>query len=266
MGENPYGRTSGEELSPRPTRCERPRDITQKHRFCDRKAVSGFHREKALTRNRFWKRVMGTEEPKNLGFHGWVERISKLTTKVRKLEERGTREVICQIGNALRQAREELTRNEYRRLVQTLKLGSMSTARNYRRICEKRILWSDEVKDKVPTAVGPMIDLAAWDDEEIEQAAADGVLKPDATRKELKAWRKLRHAKNATQQTTDAPPTVPEPEPEPESVLLFGVWGQASDWTPKQVEAFKWRVAEIGRKEFGRTVTADPAPEEAEAA
>jgi hypothetical protein len=203
---------------------------------------------------------METEEPTPLGFDGWVERISKFTARMRALEETGTRDVIEQIGTALAQAHGELTRKEYRKLRLTLNLGSMSTARNYRRVCEKRILWTDGIKEHLPTSIGARIDLAAWDDEEIDEAGDAGVIKPDATRKELRDWRKLRNARSA-------PPMVPEqePQPEPESVPLFTVWGQASDWTPEELVKFNWRVEEIARGEFGRTVNAHEAVKEAEA-
>jgi hypothetical protein len=109
----------------------------------------------------------------------WVDRISALITK--------TRETVFEIGEALAQAKEQLTQKNYKELLARLPM-SKSTADNYIRAASSSILRDPNITKHLPNGVGALIDVAAWKDDDIKNAIDEGVMKPDAERGTLSKW------------------------------------------------------------------------------
>lgn len=114
----------------------------------------------------------------------WVTRINALITK--------TREAIFAIGEALTRAKEQLTKKDYKELLVRLQM-SQSTADNYMRIASRPIFREPTITKQLPNGVGALIDIAAWNDDDIKNAISEGVMKPNAERGTLNKWINLQY-------------------------------------------------------------------------
>jgi hypothetical protein len=95
---------------------------------------------------------------------------------------------IFAIGRALIAAQEELSKKDFASAIKLSGLRTRTTAMNYMRVADSKVLSDQQVQPNLPTGVGALIDLAAWEEDEIKAAIENKVLHPQSQRKALQKW------------------------------------------------------------------------------
>ena len=107
----------------------------------------------------------------------WISAIDELIGKQKR--------TVFEIGDLLIQAEAELSKKNFG----NVGLRSKQTANNYMRVARAEHLRKPDMFKRLPTSVGALIDLAAWEDREIEFGLRDGVIHPQSERAKLRQWR-----------------------------------------------------------------------------
>lgn len=124
------------------------------------------------------------------------------------------------IGDLLIGAAGKLARKTFNDVVKASGLRSKQNANNYMRVARAAHLRKPEIFPNLPTSVGALIDLAAWEDREIEFALRDGVIHPQSDRSKLRKWRAFFNYRGPVQ--------VP---PEPTAVVVAYIMCDAATYS-----------------------------------
>ncbi len=103
------------------------------------------------------------------------------------------RRSLFDLGDLLLSAQDELSKTNFKKAVKASGLKSDVTANNYMRVANSKHLRDPAIINHLPTTVGALIDLAAWDPRELRKAADEGILTPSTKRSMLKKWRSQLH-------------------------------------------------------------------------
>ncbi|MFM9899014.1 hypothetical protein [Sphingorhabdus sp.] len=103
------------------------------------------------------------------------------------------RSSLFDLGDLLLSAQDELSKTNFKKAVKASGLKSDVTANNYMRVANSKHLRDPAIIKHLPTTVGALIDLAAWDPRELRKAADEGILTPSTKRSMLKKWRSQLH-------------------------------------------------------------------------
>jgi hypothetical protein len=114
----------------------------------------------------------------------WVRKIDGLIAKQRLS--------IFEIGDVLIKGDAELTKKDFQTIVKLSGIKSKPTALNYMRVARREILRTAGIIEFLPTTAGTLIDLAAWENDEIRESIRQRVLHPQSERAKLRAWRQQR--------------------------------------------------------------------------
>ena len=103
------------------------------------------------------------------------------------------RRSLFDLGDLLLSAQDELSKTNFKKAVKASGLKSDVTANNYMRVANSKHLRDPAIINHLPTTVGALIDLAAWNTQELRKAADEGILTPSTKRSMLKKWRSQLH-------------------------------------------------------------------------
>ena len=110
----------------------------------------------------------------------WVSVIDKLVGR-QKL-------AVFDIGDTLVLAKGALSKKEFSKVVRDSGLKSKQNANNYMRVAQAEHLRKPDVFPHLPTSVGALIDLAAWDEGPFGEGIRTGIIHPQCQRKQLQKW------------------------------------------------------------------------------
>jgi hypothetical protein len=103
------------------------------------------------------------------------------------------RRSLFDLGDLLLSEQDELSKTNFKKAVKASGLKSDVTANNYMRVANSKHLRDPAIINHLPTTVGALIDLAAWDPRELRKAADESILTPSTKRSMLKKWRSQLH-------------------------------------------------------------------------
>ena len=111
----------------------------------------------------------------------WVSAIDELIGQQKR--------TVFDIGDMLIRAETELrSKKKFRDVVKASGLKSKQNANNYMRVARAGHLRNPDVFPHLPTTVGALIDLAAWDDGPFGEGIRMGIIHPQSQRNQLKKW------------------------------------------------------------------------------
>ena len=103
-----------------------------------------------------------TPRSKKKSVEDWISAIHELIGKQKR--------TVFEIGDLLIQAEAELSKKNFGNVAKASGLRSKQTANNYMRVARAEHLRKPDMFKRLPTSVGALIDLAAWEDREISLA------------------------------------------------------------------------------------------------
>ena len=122
-----------------------------------------------------------TTQPKKRSVEDWVLAIDELIGKQKR--------TVFEVGDLLNQADAQLSKKHFRDVVKSSGLRSKQNANNYMRVARAAHLRKPDIFKHLPTSVGALIDLAAWENREIQFGLRDGVIHPQSERAKLRKRR-----------------------------------------------------------------------------
>jgi hypothetical protein len=92
------------------------------------------------------------------------------------------------LGDALIEAKQTLDDREFRALVRGTGLRTPSRAATYMNVAARSVMRDPQIRPHLPNSIGCWMGLVKWSDDEIRDAVASGIMKPNAVYAQLLNW------------------------------------------------------------------------------
>ena len=97
---------------------------------------------------------------------------------------KAARQNMVQVGRTLVTAQNDLTKQHFKDMVDVLPI-TMRTAQKLMKIARDKRLWVKDIAEHLPVSWGSLYEIAKLNDEQIKQGIKDGVISPNAERKDI---------------------------------------------------------------------------------